>query len=89
MNISMPKNRISYRTLFLLVFSSSFLALNQYVKLSTQIGENGYEIFLLGAGGGGGVGQWGGPKRKKVHYGLLKTENKYKKRIEFIPINYL
>ena len=57
MNISMPKNRISYRTLFLLVFSSSFLALNQYVKLSTQIGENGYEIFLLGAGGGGGG--WG------------------------------
>ena len=45
-----------------------------------EIGENGnMQSFFRG---GGGVG---GSKKKKVHYGLLKTENKYKERIDLYP----
>ena len=45
-----------------------------------EIGENGnMQSFFRG---GWGVG---GSKKKKVHYGLLKTENKYKERIDLYP----
>ena len=69
------------------------------IKLSTQlfllntcmtsrpreIGENGnMQSFFRGRGGGGREGV-GGSKRKKVHYGLLKTENKYKKDSNLYP----
>ena len=75
------------RTLFLLVFSISFLTIIQYVSAWLNffcwrhvwlIGENGnmQRFFRRGEGGGGEERS----KRKKVYYSLLKTENKYEKK---------
>ena len=50
-----------------------------------EIGENGNMQSFFRWGGGGGGGGVGGSKKEKVHYGLLKTENKYKERIDLYP----